>query len=74
MILKFFSNAVNSKIEWTLQSLPTEITNKSIEKYNSYLQTTGPPAWDHIAHDKEERPIVPIPWLTVTRLNFLFFD
>ena len=61
MILKFFFIAVISRIKWTLQSLPTEITNKGMEKYNSYLQATGAPAWDHIAHDKEERPIVPIP-------------
>jgi len=74
MILKFFFIAVISRIKWTLQSLPTEITNKGMEKYNSYLQATGAPAWDHIAHDKEERPIVPIPWLTVTHLKFLFLD
>jgi len=43
VILKFFFSALNSKIEWTLQSLPTEITNKSMEKYNLYLQATGPP-------------------------------
>jgi len=42
MILKFFVIALNSKIEWTLQSLPTEITNKSMEN-NLYLQATGPP-------------------------------
>jgi len=30
MILKFFFIALISKTEWTLQSLPTEITNKNI--------------------------------------------
>jgi len=48
MILKFFFIALNSKIEWTLQSLPTEITNKSMEKYNIHRQASGPPS-DHIA-------------------------
>jgi len=43
MILKFFSIALNSRIELTIQSLHTEITNKSMEKYNLYLQATGPP-------------------------------
>jgi len=43
MILKFFFIALNSKIEWTLQFLPAEITNKSMEKYNLYLQAMGPP-------------------------------
>jgi len=43
MILKFFFIALNSKIELTLQSLPTEITNQSMEKYNLHLQATGPP-------------------------------
>jgi len=43
MILKFFFIALISKMDWTLQSLPTEITNKSMEKYNLYLQATGPP-------------------------------
>jgi len=43
VILKFFFIALNSQIEWTLQSLPTEISNKGMEKYNLYLQATGPP-------------------------------
>jgi len=43
LILKFFFIALNSKIECTLQSLPTEITNKSMGKYNLYLQAMGPP-------------------------------
>jgi len=34
MILKFFFIALNSKIEWTLQTLPTEIANKNIERFN----------------------------------------
>ena len=28
MILKFFFIALNSKTDWTLQNLPTEIVNK----------------------------------------------
>ena len=32
MILEFFFIALNSKVEWTLQTLPTEITNNSMEK------------------------------------------
>jgi len=47
MILKFSFIALNSKTEWTLQSLPTEITNKNLEKYNLYLQASGPRS-DHI--------------------------
>jgi len=43
IILKFFSIALNSKIDWTLQSLTTEITITSMQKYNLYLQATGPP-------------------------------
>jgi len=45
MILKFLflqCIALNSKSEWTLQSLPTEITNQNLEKYNLYLQASGP--------------------------------
>ena len=41
MILKFCSIALNSKTEWTLQSLPTEITNKNMERYNLHLQASG---------------------------------
>jgi len=47
MIHKFFFFALNSKIDWTLQSLSTEITNKSMEKYNLYPQPEGP-TQDHI--------------------------
>ena len=51
MILKLFCIVLTSKIECTLESLPraTESTNKSMEKYNLYLQATLSP-WDHIAH------------------------
>jgi len=42
-ILKFFFIALNSNIEWTLQTLPKKVTYKSMGKYKS----TGPP-WDHI--------------------------
>ena len=37
MILKFFFIALNSKTEWTLQSLPTEIVNKNMERFNLHL-------------------------------------
>jgi len=38
MILKVFFIAQNFKTEWTLQSLPTEITNKNMERYDLHLQ------------------------------------
>ena len=38
MILKFFFIALNSKTEWTLQKLPTEIVNKNMERFNLHLQ------------------------------------
>ena len=38
MMLKFFFIALNSKTEWTLQTLPTEITNKNMERFNLHLQ------------------------------------
>jgi len=38
MILKFFLIALNSKTEWTLQTLPTEIANKNMERLNLHLQ------------------------------------
>jgi len=37
MILKFFFIALNSKAEWTLQTLPTEIANKNMERFNLHL-------------------------------------
>jgi len=37
MILKFFFIALNSKTEWTLQSLPTENVNKNMEIFNLHL-------------------------------------
>jgi len=40
MILKFFFLALNPKTEWTLQSLPTEITNKNMERHNLHLQAS----------------------------------
>jgi len=48
MILKFFFIALNSKTKWTLQSLPTEITNKRVERYNLHLQASGTRS-DHTA-------------------------
>jgi len=39
-ILKFFFIARNSKTEWTLQSLSTEITNKNMQRYNLHLQAS----------------------------------
>jgi len=44
MILTFFFIALNSKTEWTLQNLPTEIVNKNMERFNLHLQPprTGP--------------------------------
>jgi len=51
MILKFFLIALNSKAEWTLQSLPTEIVNKKMERFNLHLQP--PRTWpDHIVLPK----------------------
>jgi len=38
MILKFFFIAFNSKTDWTLQNLPTEIVNKNMERFNLHLQ------------------------------------
>jgi len=38
MILKFLFIALNSKTDWTLQNLPTEIFNKSMERFNLHLQ------------------------------------
>ena len=38
MILKFFFIALNSKIDWTLQNLLTEIVNKNMERFNLRLQ------------------------------------
>ena len=38
MILKFFFIALNSKTDWTLQNLPTEIINKNMERFNLHLQ------------------------------------
>ena len=32
MILKFFFFALNSKTDWTLQNLPTDIVNKKTER------------------------------------------
>ena len=37
-----------------------------------FIPPSEAPAWDHIAHDKEERPIVPIPWLTLTPFKLSF--
>jgi len=34
MILKFFFIALNSKTDWTLQNLPTEIVNKNMKRFN----------------------------------------
>jgi len=38
MFLKFFLIALNSKTEWTLQTLPAEIANKNMERFNLHLQ------------------------------------
>ena len=38
MILKFFFIALNSKTDWTLQNLPTEIVNKNMERFNLHLK------------------------------------
>jgi len=40
MILKFLFIALNSKTEWTLQTLPTEIANKNMERFNLHLQSS----------------------------------
>jgi hypothetical protein len=41
MILKFFFIALNSNIDWNLESLPNEINNNNMEKYSLYFNTTG---------------------------------
>jgi len=52
MILKFFFSALNSKTDWTLQKLPTEIVNKNMERFNLHLQP--PRLWpDRIVEPKE---------------------
>jgi len=33
-----FLAALNSKTDWTLQNLPTEIVNKNMERFNLHLQ------------------------------------
>jgi len=38
MILKFFFITLNSKTDWTLQNLPTEIVKKNMERFNLNLQ------------------------------------
>jgi len=38
MILKFSFIVLNSKTDWTLQNLPTEIVNKNMERFNLHLQ------------------------------------
>jgi len=38
-ILKFFFIVLNSKTEWTLQNLPTEIVKKNMERFNLHLQS-----------------------------------
>jgi hypothetical protein len=38
MILKFFFIALNSKTDWILQNLPTEVVNKNMERFNLHLQ------------------------------------
>jgi len=38
MILKFFFIALNSKTDWNLKNLPTEIVNKNMERFNLHLQ------------------------------------
>ena len=51
MILKFFFIALNSKTDWTLQNLPTEIVNKNMERFNLHLQP--PRLWpDHTVEPK----------------------
>jgi len=40
MFLKFFFIALNSKTEWTLQSIPPKITNKNVERFNLHLQSS----------------------------------
>ena len=37
MILKLFFLALNSKTDWTLQNLSTEIVNKNMERFNLHL-------------------------------------
>jgi len=38
MIFKFSFIALNSKTDWTLQNLPTDIVNKNVERFNLHLQ------------------------------------
>jgi len=56
MFLKFFFIALNSKTDWTLQNLPTEIVNKNMERFNLHLQS--PRLWPDrkFSQKKEEQP------------------
>ena len=40
MIFKFFFIALNSKTVWTIQSLPTESSNKNMDRFNVHLQSS----------------------------------
>ena len=66
MILKFFLIALNSKTEWTLQTLPTEIAKKNMERFNLHLQPWR--MWtDHIASHWKGVPIDYNPLHTLVR-------
>ena len=39
---KVFFIALNSKTDWTLQILPTEIVNKNMERFNLHFQPPRP--------------------------------
>jgi len=66
MILKFFLIALNPKTEWTLQTLPTEIANKNMERFNLHLQPSR--MWtDHIAGHRKGAPIDYNPLHTLVR-------
>jgi len=52
IILKFFLVALNPKTEWTLQTLPAEIANKNMKRFNLHLQPSR--MWtDHIASHRK---------------------
>jgi len=66
MILKFFLIALNSKTQWTLQTLPTEIANKYMERFNLHLQQAR--MWtDHITSHRKGAPIDYNPLHTLIR-------
>ena len=65
MIFKFFFIALNSKTDWTLQNIPTEIVNKNMERFNLQVQ---PPGCDQIAQLSQKQKDQP----THTNLTHIY--